>query len=461
MADELVELRTAVGGIVRSLGVYTHRELDQLCPRLDLPPLPEQGSKAERLEACLSSLQDGDLAAVAQRILDTELVELGQVDRVALEDALWAGQPMVEIPGRVRRAITRTVGLEELVFRADRFERLLERLWVLDSDPFAAFTGARTSLRAQIDRHVLRNSDWSTEELFEQLGALESGRHGRFARFLEGLVSPEAIPDPPRQRGIAETINSALADAGARLEEVGLRDGYPHFQLMATRPGRRRRPKNLIFASSRKPDIRFLDAVDNAIEVLGDTDEILVYDRLIGPEGICWRDLQWWWQDTQGIGDESEAKRSLYHRLMACLPPEDTSPQRHLFTLYHAIHGARTQALPALLPEVWLHWDHKTVRQRGPEALTRFRMDFLMLLPHGRRVVLEVDGAHHYENGRAYAATVRGDRDLKLAGYDVFRFGSTELSDPHRARPLLQAFFTELFDAYKVTVPPPQEPTGR
>ncbi|EOT02223.2 hypothetical protein P354_21420 [Streptomyces noursei PD-1] len=442
---------------VRSLGAYTHRKLDELCPRLDLPPLPEQGSKAERLDACLSSLKDGQLAAVAKRILDTDLIGIAQVDRFALEDALWAGQPVVEIPGRVRRAIAQAVGIEELILRAERFERLLERLWVLDDDPLAVFTGAPKSLRAEIDRHVLRNADWSTEELFERLGALESGRHGRFVRFLEGLVSPEAVPDPPRQRRIAESINSALADAGARLEEIGVREGYPHFQLVATRPGRGHRPKNLIFASSRKPDIRFLDAVDNAIEVLGDTDEVLVYDRPIGPEGIYWRDLQQWWQDTQGIDDVSEAKRSLYRRLKACLPPEDTSPQRHLFTLYHAIHGARTPALPALLPEVWLHWDHKTVRQRGPQALTRFRMDFLLLLPHNRRVVLEVDGAHHYESGNAYAATVHGDRDLKLAGYEVFRFGSTELSDPHRARPLFQAFFTELFDAYKVTVPPPQE----
>ncbi|MFB7225150.1 hypothetical protein [Streptomyces sp. NPDC056227] len=29
---------------------------------------------------------------------------------------------------------------------------------------------------------------------------------------------------------------------------------------------------------------------------------------------------------------------------------------------------------PALLPEVWLHWDPKTVEERGPEALLRSRM---------------------------------------------------------------------------------------
>ena len=59
-------------------------------------------------------------------------------------------------------------------------------------------------------------------------------------------------------------------------------------------------------------------------------------------------------------------------------------------------------------------------------------MDFLLLLPHGHRVVLEVDGAHHLRpDGRPDpAGTPPGcarDRDLKLAGYEVFRFGATEL----------------------------------
>jgi very-short-patch-repair endonuclease len=78
-------------------------------------------------------------------------------------------------------------------------------------------------------------------------------------------------------------------------------------------------------------------------------------------------------------------------------------------------------------------------------------------MPHGRRDVLEVDGAHHYATGEAYAANMRGDRDLKLAGCEVFRFGSTELSDREQARPLMQTFFAELFDVYEVTAPPTPE----
>src|SRR5262249_49592124 len=150
-------------------------------------------------------------------------------------------------------------------------------------------------------------------------------------------------------------------------------------------------------------------ALDNHIEIVENADKVLVYDRPIGSDGIRWRDLQAWWKDTQQLPSEAEAKRSLYRRLIRSLP-EDSPPQRNLYELYHEIHNSAIQALPALLPEVWLHWDPKTVRERGPRALLRFRMDFLLLFPRGQRVVLEVDGSHHYTNsdgrpdGTKYAA---------------------------------------------------------
>jgi hypothetical protein len=68
-----------------------------------------------------------------------------------------------------------------------------------------------------------------------------------------------------------------------------------------------------------------------------------------------------------------------------------------------------------------------------------------------RAAVLEVDGRNQHANpdGRRpgparYADGVRGDRNLKLAGYEVFRFGATELQDRQQARNLLQAFFADL-----------------
>ncbi len=197
--------------------------------------------------------------------------------------------------------------------------------------------------------------------------------------------------------------------------------------------------------------------MNNDIEIVENADKVLVYDRPIGSDGLRWRDLQEWWKDTHPSGSDEEAKRSLYQRLASALPG-NSPPQRNLFDLYYKIHGTAVPDLPALLPEVWLHWDPKTVRERGAAALLGHRMDFLLLLPYGQRVVLEVDGSHHYASPDGtrpaparYAALARADRELKLSGYEVFRFGATELKDPRSAPGLLQAFFADLFRRFSVT----------
>lgn len=77
-------------------------------------------------------------------------------------------------------------------------------------------------------------------------------------------------------------------------------------------------------------------------------------------------------------------------------------------------------------------------------------MDFLLLLDRRRRVVLEVDGVQHYADrqGRAspprYAEMVSADRGLRLAGYEVYRFGGHEIADRHQAADVLDKFFDDL-----------------
>jgi hypothetical protein len=50
-----------------------------------------------------------------------------------------------------------------------------------------------------------------------------------------------------------------------------------------------------------------------------------------------------------------------------------------------------------------------------------------------------------------YANGVREDRELKLRGYEVFRFGAAELQDREGARVRLQEFFTELFRLFDIS----------
>ncbi|MGX1885528.1 DUF559 domain-containing protein [Streptomyces sp. NPDC055287] len=159
--------------------------------------------------------------------------------------------------------------------------------------------------------------------------------------------------------------------------------------------------------------------------------------------GLLWSDLLSWWQETRNIKNTETASHSLYRRMQASLPRESAG-RKNLFWLYHNLYKSQLHDVPALLPEIWVHWDPKTVRERRERAMQNLRMDFLMLLPANRRVVMEVDGMQHctrdggaVPDSAKYAATMGGDRDLKFRGYEVFRFGHDELRDRDRARLVL------------------------
>jgi hypothetical protein len=148
----------------------------------------------------------------------------------------------------------------------------------------------------------------------------------------EGLASPEIRPDEAAQRAFVEKMNSVLNGCGAELRETGTDGGYPTFTLVSlgTNAGR---PKNLIFASQIKPDLRFRDAVSNNVEVVTNADEVLIYDRPLGADGLRWAELQSWWADREKIMEPEQAKRALYRRLQSCLP-DSSPPQRFLFDTF-------------------------------------------------------------------------------------------------------------------------------
>lgn len=426
-------------------------ELPGLCDSIGLPCSPDDPalSKAKYLRARLGLLEDSDVRAALEKLLSLHGAALPAQTRFDLEEALWTRYPPFLIPKKHRRELANRLDGTPLFLNGDRFIRALGELWILE-DSFEAFVGQLggrrgKSLRSEIEQHVVRNpEDWPVEYLFDRLGAFDVSDQ-RFALFIEALASPDVCPDEPEQRAFAERVNSVLGAVGVELREVDLDGGYPVFRFARTSQ-MAGRPKNLIFASSVKPDLRLRDAVNNDVEVVNGGDRVLILDRPIPAEGLKWRDLQAWWAEVKGL-DAAQAKSTLYKRLLACLPKESPA-QRRLFETYYQSYGPRVPDLPALLPEVWLHWDPKTVRERGAEALFRFRMDFLMLFSHEARVVIEVDGKQHYtdNSGRGdpdqYAAMMEADRDLRLSGYEVYRFGASELDE--QSMPALKVFFDRL-----------------
>lgn len=227
---------------------------------------------------------------------------------------------------------------------------------------------------------------------------------------------------------------------------------------------------NLIFASiGEKPELVLTDAINNDIKIVKHADKCLVYERPLSPAGLKWVDLAKWWQETQGLPDLKAARKSLGERLRESVRRTLSVPEHALFKTYYEVFGpALGDQLPALIPQVYLHYDPQTLVQRGGRrVLLRQRMDFLMLLEGSVRIVLEVDGKHHYAQGEIasptlYAEMVREDRALRLGGYEVYRFGGPEFPDSQpigdrqvvgsQSGAVVVEFFTDLFRRHGISV---------
>lgn len=226
--------------------------------------------------------------------------------------------------------------------------------------------------------------------------------------------------------------------------------------------------KNLIFAAvGPKPKIVLRDAVNNDVEIVQNADNCLVYSDPLPAHGLTWRQLVCWWQaDRMPSADERTAADALYRHLYRSL---DSLPEQTVLHTYCARYAEPDGfELPALIPQVYLHYDPYT-RKSGAHsgALYRQRMDFLLLTPDRSRIVIEVDGAHHYgtknkpdTKGRStytaspelYSEMVAEDRRLRLAGYEIYRFGGWELTRPNGSQ-IISDFFTELLARHKKPTP--------
>lgn len=446
------KVRQAVhAAVMASIQPRTRAKLPELLNELMVPPAADvpEISKRGYIETRLKQLNRlDDCVCVGLRLLELHGETMEPERRFNLEELVWSATPTVAISRKTRYEIARALCGVELFIKSTPFLSLVQRLWSRDPYPTSFYGQGRGRMLDQVEQHLVRNDDWSAEILFEHLGAFEVSDR-RFGSFLEGLAASDVRPDEASQREFASRVNSCLSGTATEFREVDTEGGFLVYRFVGSGQviGR---PKNLIFASPSKPDLRFRDAINNDIEVVTHADEVLVYDRPIAAGGLTWRDLQAWWADREGL-DSVDAKQSLYSRLLAALP-ESSPPQRLLFEMFYKTFRKRVPELPALLPEVWLHWDSKTVRERGVHALLRFRMDFLILISPSIRVVIEVDGKQHYaDQDRAdpkrYAAMVQADRELRLAGYEVYRFGGSELAEDS-GRKLAAEFFVRLFERH-------------
>jgi hypothetical protein len=263
----------------------------------------------------------------------------------------------------------------------------------------------------------------------------------------------EAVVDPRKflylgekyLEGTVAYLNTFLVFDGYKIVKDGL---YYTVQPITDPTSNPLHPiKNIIFAANGpKPEIVLEDAIANDIRITKNEQYCLVYDEKIPDYGLLWWELIEWWVKKNNLQNLSELdqSRDLYRRLALSLGSE---PEKNLFKAYFDnMHKKYDVNLPALIPQVYLHYDPYTVeRLAGGKRLIRQRMDFLLLLPSSR-IILEVDGIQHYsQDGQAkpslYAELVAEDRRLKLSGYEVFRFGGYELYSYDNAKNVTSIFF--------------------
>ncbi len=216
--------------------------------------------------------------------------------------------------------------------------------------------------------------------------------------------------------------------------------------------------KNLIFAANGpKPEIVLGDAIRNEIKIVKNQEYCLEYDRPVLEKGLLWEELVDWWRDKKELHNltRSEQCTNLFHRLKTSLG--ENHPEKILLDTYYSYFWKKLkEKLPALIPQVYLHYDPYTSKQlKGEKRLSRERMDFLLLLPYRKNIVIEIDGQQHYsENGKAspklYAEMVAEDRRLRLAGYELYRFGGYEFLDDAKAKQTVKNFFDDLFKLHSI-----------
>ena len=212
--------------------------------------------------------------------------------------------------------------------------------------------------------------------------------------YTEGWDLPRLVALARRMVTELEVTELRLADLTALLAEHDRGEGV------------RTPAKNLIFAANGpKPELVLRDALNNDIEIVRNGEYCLVYDQPIPADGLTYSNLIQWWRQRQGITDNVSPRDvglDLHDRLRTSLG--DNSVELRVFDAYAARYKDHGFDIPALIPQVYLHFDpathlsRRSAGQRG-SPLARQRMDFLILFSNRHRVVLEVDGKQHYANG--------------------------------------------------------------
>lgn len=401
--------------------------LPQVCTRLGLEDGTEGEAFSNKTHYVRKRLagKDADyLRNIALRIVDE--YPAADVPTILLDFATRTRHAISDIN---RRAIVESLILKGNIWGKADFMDFLKRVWSLSE--MASEDPRFDTAEGDIWQHIVNNDDWSLEYLFfDRLNLLRASDE-LFFSFLEATTHPR-VRDEADQQAWVDDINRLLTRDGYVLAQCDALSGFPIFRVMSQQSGVSGQVKNIIFAANGpKPQIILSDALNNDIAIIANGEYCLVFDEPIPETGLRFSDMLAWWQKSHAEDDLQKLRSSLYQRLYQSL---QSVPEKQVLDIfYRRLHKAYGDDVPALIPQVYLHYDPYTIRQNGGLArLLHQRMDFLIIFSPSERVVIEIDGKQHYSDDdekaspSKYADMVKADRELTLLGYDVYRFGGQE-----------------------------------
>ena len=449
--------------------IETWKTIDSICKALNLSVVDksENIGKKDYIKRIIDNSSDNQIIAAAEQILEKypgSRERLFEMDSFEIRNALWwiEKEGLQEISNITRIRIIE--GLDDTQF----WGRLSLHEFFHPDFPFynlpdIGFDGklyeglnslAFTKLFSKEDSMQIEPTRTNTSELLKKL-RFNEWPDQRFCQFIERVVHPE-VQQKDQQKHFAMILNGLLKVDGFELNQIDKQGGLPVYKVKKINSGVDGTPKYIIFASSGpKPDIVIEDTVNMDIRVVENLGECLIYDKFPPDGDLTWKMLLEWWGEKNNLDiREKEIRQKFGLRLQKSLQSE---PEKKFFNAYFKIFKNKLgDNLPALLPQVYLHYDPRNRNERGIPIFVRQRMDFLILLRNSNRIVIEIDGKQHYsdEVGRAspqkYAEMISEDRRIKLLGYEIFRFGGAEFVDDTKLIENITTFVNGLFLLYGI-----------
>lgn len=428
---------------------YKANDLKNICNIYGIEPddeLDPMDSKRLVVKSGLNKMSDDAILDVAKRIVrdfqDMELIK-------DMEPYLSDTELVFSFVTR-KKIIELIDSLNNMEGKMD-LDVFLSYLW--NTSEITDFSTG-TTFGDEIVSAVKFNKTMTYKELLEKKLEIKYLPDEDFIKFLEYLVSPE-VRDGNEQIEYVQKINEIIRQDGYELNNNLRKSGAIHYSVIKRRTVEGEL-KNLIFAPIKeKPDITIENTITGELRLVGNTDNCLFYNFKPGEDGVQWNRLIEWWKENNKE-NQKDPEMELYERLRDSL---DSDYEKIFFkSYYNNYRHLIKKDVPALIPQVYLHYDPRAKWQRKENIIySHQRMDFLMLLPGGIQIVFEVDGKQHYsQNGIAkpefYAEMVKDDRALRLKGYEVYRFGGYELTNERNARQMIGEFFDELFKRYEIVL---------